>query len=74
MQTCFTGTRQILYKGDKTDRRPNYLNHFSIVSVSFSRTQYVVCFIKRRLSFKKKKPVLFDVCCSKKIITILFLF
>lgn len=29
---------------------------------------------KEDCHLKKKKPVLFDVCCSKKIITILFLF
>lgn len=34
----------------------NYLNYFSVISVSLSRTQYVVCLIKRRWSFFKKKP------------------
>lgn len=75
MQTYFTGTRQFYIRVTKLiGGLSNYLNYFSVISVSLSRTQYVVCLIKRRWSFKKKNPYCLMYVAVKKIITILFLF
>lgn len=47
MQTYFTGTRQILYKGDKIDMRPMQLSQLFLSYLCFPLTYSVRSVLKK---------------------------